>query len=107
MIKVIEYNTYSGKIPFREWLETLDLAERVIIRTRLNRILLGNFGDFKLIKGAKNIFELRINYGPSYRIYLGKKNNTIVLLLIGGTKRMQKQDIEKAKEYWNDYQETE
>lgn len=57
----------------------------------------------KKYKELKGILELRIDHGPGYRVYFAKKSNTVVLLLIGGTKRTQQRDIEKAKEYWNDY----
>lgn len=105
IIEIIEYKTNSGKIPFKEWLEKLDLPERAIIRTRLRRVNLGNFGDCKKIQGAQGVFELRIDHGPGYRIYFAKQGNSIVLLLIGGTKRGQERDVEKAIEYWNDFQE--
>lgn len=48
---------------------------------------------------------MRIDYGPGYRLYFGKKGNRLVILLIGGDKRTQEKDIKRAKEYWNDYQE--
>lgn len=104
-IEVIVYRTNSGKVPFEEWLTELDIAERKIIITRLNRIRIGNFGDCKKIQGARNLFELRIEYGGGYRIYIAKKDDTVVLLLVGGIKRTQKRDIEKAKEYLDDYLE--
>jgi putative addiction module killer protein len=67
---------------------------------------LGNFGDCKLIKGGEGVSELRIDYGPGYRIYFGKDKATIVALLIGGNKGSQTRDIAKAKRYWLDYKES-
>lgn len=101
--KVIIYMTKSGKEPFTDWLDDLDKPARAIIRTRLNRLELGNFGDSKTIKGYPGIRELRIDYGPGYRIYFGMKGLTIVILLTGGDKKSQTRDIEKAKRYWTDY----
>ena len=101
---IIEYFiTDTGKVPFEEWLNDLDVSNRAIIRARLARIMLGNFGDCHPIKGAKGIYEIRFDVGAGYRIYYGKQGNTIVVLLIGGSKRTQLRDIEKAKRYWQDY----
>ena len=58
-------------------------------------------GDFKFFDG---IYELRIDYGPGYRIYCGKKDKAFVLLLLGGSKATQRKDIEKAVQYWIDFQ---
>jgi putative addiction module killer protein len=49
------------------------------------------------------VHELRIDYGPGYRIYFGNDGKVLVILLCGGTKRRQEKDIKKAKEYWQDY----
>lgn len=104
-IKIVNYKTALGKEPFDDWLAMLDASERAIIRARINRIRLGNFGDHHTINGAKGVFELRLDHGPGYRIYFGRKANIVVILLIGGTKRTQTRDIKKAKQYWDDYRE--
>jgi len=72
-MKIFIYMTRSGKSPFYDWLKKLDSNARAIVRVRLDRIILGNFGDSKIIKNGSGIFELRINFGPGYRIYYGKK----------------------------------
>ncbi|NOX60805.1 MAG: type II toxin-antitoxin system RelE/ParE family toxin [Chloroflexi bacterium] len=98
-----EYVTAKGKNPFREWLHGLrDIRARAKIRVRLNRIRLGNFGDVKSLGGG--IFELRIRYGPGYRVYFARTERRIVLLLCGGDKSTQRRDIQKARDYWRDYQ---
>jgi putative addiction module killer protein len=98
-----EYLTPNGKNPFREWLHGLrDVNARAKIRVRLNRIRLGNLGDVKSV--GDGVFELRISYGPGYRVYFARTGNTVVLLLCGGDKSSQKRDINTAKEYWLDYQ---
>ena len=101
-IEVLEYLTENKKNPFRNWLEGLrDRQARAKIRVRLNRIRLGNFGDIKSV--GNGVSELRITYGPGYRVYFGRKGNTVVILLIGGSKKTQSKDIALAKKYWNDY----
>lgn len=100
--ELLIYETQDGRCPFEEWLNGLkDITGRTIIRKRLNRVRLGNMGDIKSLGGG--IFELRIDYGPGYRIYFGEEDSTIVVLLIGGNKRSQSRDIRKAKLYWSDY----
>lgn len=105
-IQIILYSTKTGKEPFSEWEEDLDKKTRAVIITRLERIKLGNFGDAKIIKSGEGIWELRIDYGPGYRIYFGKQGSTLVILLTGGDKRSQTRDIAKAKQYWRDYKES-
>jgi putative addiction module killer protein len=96
------YVTSDGKKPFVEWLESLkDGISRYRIKERLDRIALGNMGDFKSISGG--IYELRLAFGSGYRIYYGQEGKKIILLLCGGDKSTQKEDIKKAIGYWQDY----
>ncbi|MEG3874449.1 MULTISPECIES: type II toxin-antitoxin system RelE/ParE family toxin [unclassified Microcoleus] len=96
------YTTPDGKVPFSEWLDSLrDLKAKFKIDRRLDRVGTGNFGDYRSV--GEGVYELRINYGPGYRVYFGQVEETIVLLLIGGDKSTQEQDIRKAKTYWTDY----
>lgn len=95
------YQTSSGNNPFRDWLLDLkDRKARAIIRVRINRLRQGNFGDCRHL--GEGIYELRIHYGPGYRVYFGDLDRQIVILLCGGDKRTQKRDIEKAREYWQE-----
>lgn len=105
-INIVIYTTNTGKRPYSTWKNRLDAEARSIIIGRLDRIRLGNFGDAKVIKGGGGIYELRINYGPGYRIYFGQQGTTVVILLTGGDKGSQTRDIEKAKRYWLDYKES-
>lgn len=102
--KEIEYyQTREGAIPFREWFAALkDRAAQMRIDARLVRLRSGNLGDVKAVGGG--LSELRIDYGPGYRVYIGMVGNTLVLLLCGGDKRTQAADIKRAKKYWDDYQ---
>ncbi len=93
--------TNEGKKPFVDWLEKLDIKTQARINNRLSRIKIGNFGDFKSI--GDKIFELRLFFGPGYRIYYGITEEKIVLILSGGDKNNQSRDIEKAKKLWATY----
>ncbi|MCL4380186.1 type II toxin-antitoxin system RelE/ParE family toxin [Candidatus Dependentiae bacterium] len=104
-MKVIFYKTKNNKIPFKEWVESLDAKVQTIVDLRLSRIMFGNFGDCKPIVGAKGILELRIQYGAGYRVYFGRDKTSIIVLLIGGDKGSQSRDIEKARRYWLDYKQ--
>jgi len=98
------YQDRNGKEPFTDWLESVkSTTVRLRIRKRLRRIELGNFGDFRLV--ADGIFELRLHFGPGYRVYYGKIGNEIILLLAGGDKSTQQRDIKKVKQYWYDYKQ--
>jgi putative addiction module killer protein len=100
------YITSDGRIPFKEWFDSLrDRKARVRIKLRLDRVEQGNLGDCRSV-GA-GIFELRIDYGPGYRVYFGQIGSTIVLILYGGDKSTQEQDISKARDYWREYEERE
>ena len=101
-IQLLEYLTEDGGNPFHNWLNSLnDRAARARIRVRLNRVRLGNFGDCKSV--GKGVNELRVDYGPDYRVYYGKAQTTIVILLCGGSKKSQSKDIQLAQAYWADY----
>jgi len=82
-------------VGFRKWLESLnDQRARERIAQRLVRLQAGLFGDAKFFDG---IGELRIDYGPGYRVYFVQRGRVLVILLCGGDKRTQSKDIEKAK----------
>ena len=96
------YITEEGREPFSEWLASLrDIKARAKIRVRLDRVRLGNLGDCHGV--GEGVQELRIDYGPGYRVYFGLEGQTIVLLLCGGDKSTQTKDIETAKRYLNEY----
>jgi len=104
-IKILIYQTKNGRAPFSKWKDSLDEKTRAIVRTRIDRVRLGNFGDCKRIKDGNGIWELRISYGAGYRIYFGKRKSTIVVLLTGGDKKSQNRDITQAKQYWLEAEE--
>lgn len=102
-IELLAYQKEIGKVPLYDWLNSLDKTTFRIVMTRLARIRVGNLGDCSPI--GDGIWEFRIDFGPGYRIYYAKLANQLVILFIGGNKRSQSRDINKAKEYWLDYKE--
>lgn len=86
---------------FSRFLEKLrDLQARARITTRVDRIAEGNFGDAKSV--GEGVSELRIDYGPGYRVYFTKRGMTLVFLLCGGDKKSQDADIKLAKKLLNE-----
>ncbi|MGJ4907096.1 type II toxin-antitoxin system RelE/ParE family toxin [Bradyrhizobium sp. HKCCYLRH2060] len=80
---------------FSRWLAALsDQRARLHIVRRISRVAAGNFGDAKSVGGA--VSELRVDYGPGYRVYFTRRGKTVVILLCGGDKRTQDKDIKKA-----------
>ena len=99
MKEILFYRHTNNKIPVLEWLKTLDKPFRTRIQDRLTRIEQDdNFGDYKKIDNE--LSELRFNFGSGYRIYYTEINNIVVLLLNAGDKKLQSNDILKAKEYF-------
>ena len=81
---------------FDKWLRRLrDTRARAVIARRIGRMRAGNFGDVKPV--GSGVSELRIDFGPGYRVYFTQRGRTIVVLLLGGDKDSQQADIVKAK----------
>ena len=100
--EILIYINKTGTSPFKEWLLALkDFNAKARIQARINRLRLGNVGDCKTV--GEGIFELRVHYGPGYRIYFGQQGQQFVILLCGGEKNTQTTDIQKAKKYWKGY----
>ena len=98
------YTTRDGREPFRQWLMQLrDKKTQVTIAQRIERLRQGNPGDFKRLN--KDLYELRIHYGPGYRVYYTILRDSVVILLCGGAKGTQQQDIARAQNYCNDFLE--
>jgi len=98
-----KYVTDRGDCPFDDWFASLDAQTRARINARLTRLRLGNFGDFKGV-GA-GVYELRLFFGPGYRVYYGLAGKQVVLLLAGGTKKQQDKDIRTAQQFWTKYRD--
>ena len=100
---ILHYVTDFNEDPYQEWLDGLrDRSARVAIQRRVDRLTLGNFGDHKACRDG--VWELRVDFGPGYRVYYSQSGKEIVLLLCGGSKRTQATDIDQAIIYWQDYQ---
>ncbi len=98
-------NTWlTGRSPFRDWLEGLDAQAqaRAIVVIAIDRLAEGNTSNVKSI--GEGAAELKINRGPGYRVYFGWDGNVLVILLGGGTKQRQQNDIGAALRRWREYQ---
>jgi putative addiction module killer protein len=101
--EIRHYLTKNEKDVFMEWRRQLrDASARIAVDRRIGRMELGNFGDHKFCRDG--VWELRIEVGPGYRVYYAVAEDQLILLLRGGGKRTQDADIEKASEYWHDWQ---
>jgi putative addiction module killer protein len=99
---LIVYTTLSEQEPFTDWLNNLrDVMGRKRILTRVSRLQQGNYGDCEPV--GDGVSELRMFFGPGYRVYFGENGDDIVILLCGGDKSSQDKDIQQAKIYWQEY----
>ncbi len=88
---------------YQEWLDGLrDTRARVAIQRRVDRVASGNFGDHKFCRDG--VWELRIDFGPGFRVYYALAGETIILLLSGSDKSDQRAEIDRAVGYWKDWQ---
>ena len=97
--ELLRYQRDDGREPFTEWLNAeRDKLAQARIRERLRRVETGNFGDCDAV--GEGVIELRIHVGAGYRVYFGRYGSALVLLLSGGDKHSQPDDIRRAKEHW-------
>lgn len=103
MVYIInEYTDERGESPYANWLASLrDPKVRARIIMQVDRMELGLFGDVRPI--GKGLSELRIHYGSGYRVYYGRHDRQVYLLLCGGDKSTQAKDIKSAKAYWQEH----
>lgn len=100
MIRIEEYVS-EGLSPFRRWFDGLDVQAAAGVTVAIERLAEGNTSNTKSI--GEGAAELRINRGPGYRIYFGWDGKVLVILLGGGTKQRQQNDIDAALRRWRDY----
>lgn len=102
-MKVVRYIASDGSDEFGTWLQKQTPEVRARIQTRIDRVELGNFGDYKSVGGG--VFELRVHHGSGYRVYYGRDGHLLVVLLAAGTKKQQARDIERAIANWTAYRQ--
>src|SRR5271170_3520605 len=103
MVEVREYLDQRGYSPFAAWSDRLNREAAAKVSAALARIQQSNFSNVKGV-GA-GVYEYRIDFGPGYRVYFGKDGERLVILVGGGTKKRQQQDIDTALARWQDYKQ--
>jgi putative addiction module killer protein len=98
--KVVEY-LRGGASVFGNWFYSLDAQTAAKVTTALYRLEQGNFSNVKPV--GEGVSEYKINFGPGIRIYFGEDGDELVILLGGGTKKMQRKDIKEAQMLWTQY----
>ncbi len=101
MNEVQEYLCEDGSSPFADWFDGLNVQAALKVNTYLTRIGNGNLSNVKSV--GSGVHECVIDWGPGYRVYLGKDRDKLIILLGGGTKKRQQKDIDQAKELWREY----
>jgi putative addiction module killer protein len=101
MVDVREYIDAASHSPYSQWFVSLNPQARAKVAIALTRLEQGNLSGIKAVGGG--VLEYRIDFGPGYRIYLGRDGDRLIILLGGGTKKRQQRDIEKAKTLWQEY----
>src|SRR5882762_3003121 len=103
MVEILEYNDQFDDSPFRDWFEKLNTDAARKVTTAIYRVGHGNFSNVKSV--GSGVFECKIDFGPGYRVYFGKDGERIVILLGGGTKQRQQNDIRLALDRWEDFKQ--
>lgn len=91
----------NGRVPFQTWVDSIDTRAQAKITIALSRLAQGSRSQVKGL--GRGVAELKLDWGPGYRIYFGQDGETLVILLAGGTKKRQDDDIATAKARWADY----
>ncbi len=103
VIDILEYLDANGRSPYAEWFDRLNAPAAAKVAVAVTRLAQENLAGLKGVGGG--VFECKINFGPGYRVYLGKDGERLVILLGGGTKKRQQRDISEAISRWQDYKE--
>jgi len=97
---ILEYIKEDGSSPYKAWFDSLDALAAANVAVAIARLELGNTSNIKWFSG---LGEYRINWGPGYRIYLVQDGKDLIILLGGGTRKRQQNDINKAIELYKEY----
>ena len=101
MLDVREYIDIAGRSPFTKWLRALNVHAAAKVATALERVAGGSLSNVKAV--GNGVLEYKIDFGPGYRIYFGRDGDRLIILLAGGSKKRQQEDIRQAKANWEDY----
>ena len=101
ILKLEEYIDDKGRSQFEIWFKRINAQAAVKVTTALVRLEGGNTSNVKSL--GSGVYELKIDFGPGYRVYFGYDGPMVVILLAGGTKKRQDKDVEAAKKRWADY----
>ena len=103
--QVKHFVTDNGRDLFGEWINGLkDTQGQIAVLKRIDRMGDGNLGDHSYV--GQGVWELRVHFGPGYRVYFGEDGSNLIILLCGGDKHSQKKDIRKAQDLWYAYRRT-
>ncbi len=100
-IEIQEFLDASGRSPFVRWFEGLNAVAAARVTVALSRLRLGNFSNVEGV--GSGVYELKIDFGPGYRVYFGKDGERIVILLGGSSKKRQGAAITAAEAAWAEY----
>jgi len=103
MMEIREYIDCRGSSPYARWFNSLNAQAAAKVVAALVRMAQGNVSNAKGV--GEGIFEWRIDFGPGYRVYFGKDGDELIILLGGGTKKRQQNDIQNARMVWKEYKE--
>jgi putative addiction module killer protein len=100
-LRVQVYADAYGRVPFESWKHGLVSVDRMRVELRIERLKLGNWGDWRSV--GDGVVELRIHHGQGYRVYVGRRDFQTIVLICGGSKSTQQKDIERAQARWSDF----
>ena len=100
-MRVLEYLDAEGRSPYAAWFVGLNAPAAAKVAAALYQLAAGNLSNIKGV--GSGVFERKVDFGPGYRIYVGRDGESVVIVLGGSTKQRQQQAIEAAKERWADY----
>ena len=103
MIEIREYLDTQRRSPYAQWFNCLNAQAAAKVAAALIRLEQGNLSNVKGVGGG--VLECRIDFGPGYRVYLGKDGESLIILLGGGTKKRQQRDIAAAHALWQEYKQ--
>ena len=102
-VAVLEYLDAAGRSPYAEWFDSLNAQAAAKVAIAVTRLAQGNFSNVRGV--GSGVMEYKLDFGPGYRIYFGRDGDRLVILIGGGTKKRQQNDIHSAIARWEDYKQ--